>query len=418
MKPILQFDIGTLLAAEMLIGLTFALVLFILANRFPQLRGPSQIAWAFLSGAGGIFILLLRGHMPLLLNVLWCNGLLMGTNLLFYAGFCSLLGIRPRFRFPVATAVITLLCLVYFTAWENRIDIRIILLSTNAVLMRVNPVIDLMRYRNRSLIVRWLMFSIILWMASDTLRVVATIIHSSPQNFFQYNFIQSAYVTIGIFASCGLGIFSMALFAREITESLERRARRDPLTGAFNRLGIEELLTIELERSHRTRVTLSLALLDIDHFKAFNDSGGHAAGDEVLRNVVACISRHLRPFDACGRIGGDEFLVLLPGSSAPNIAAICDRILREVAALLPHTASGITPTVSIGFTEADAFDTVTGILARADRALYSAKNQGRNCAQMELAPIHALTDELPAATKPERRSSLRRAASSMRGFRL
>jgi len=417
MKPILQFDIGTLLAAEMLIGLTFALVLFILASRFPQLRGPKQIALAFLSGATGILILLLRGHMPLVLNVLWSNGLLMATNLLFYAGFCSLLGIRPRFRFPVTTAVITLLSLIYFTVWDNRIDIRIVLLSTNAVLMRVNPAVDLTRYRNRSLIVRWLIFSIVLWMASDTLRVVATIVHSSPQNFFQYNFIQSAYVTVGIFSSCGLGIFSLALFAREITASLERSARRDPLTGAFNRLGIEELLAVEVERSGRTGVPLSLALLDIDHFKAFNDSGGHAAGDDVLRNVVASISHHLRRFDACGRIGGDEFLILLPGSTAPDIATVCDGILREVAALPPHAASGIAPTLSIGFTEADSFDTVTEIMARADRALYAAKHGGRNCAQMELAPIRTLPQELPATAKPGRRSGLRRAASSMRDFR-
>jgi len=417
MKATLQFDIGTLLAAEMLIGLTFAVVLFILAMRFRELRGPKQIAWAFLSGATGIFILLLRGHMPLVLNVLWSNGLLMATNLLFYAGVCSLLGIRPRFVFPVSTAVLTLAALPYFTVWDNRIDIRIVLLSVNACLMQLNPVVDLMRYRSRSLVVRWLMFSVILWMVSDALRAVATIIHSSPQNFFEYNFIQSAYVAIGIFSACGLGIFSMALFTREITLSLERSARRDPLTGAFNRLGIEELLAVEVERSRRTHVPLSLALLDIDHFKAFNDGGGHAAGDDVLRNVVASISHHLRPFDACGRVGGDEFLVLLPGSTAPNIASVCDRILREVAALPSSGASNIAPTLSIGFTDADPMDTVPELLARADRALYAAKNRGRNCAQMELAPMRELPQENPAAAKPRRGSGLRRAASSIRGFR-
>jgi len=396
MKSTFQFDIGTLLAAEMLIAIIFATVLFLLANRFDQLRGPKQV---------------------LLLNVLLSNALFMSTYLLFYVGIGSLLEIRPRLRLAISSAVITLLALTYFTVWDDRIDIRIVLLSFNAVVMQLNPLIDLVRHRSRSLIVRSLMFSIVLWILSDVLRGIITAFRGSPHNFFEYNFVQAAYVSIGIFSSCGLGIFSMALFTREITTSIERSARRDPLTGAFNRLGIEELLGVEVERSRRTHVPLSLALLDIDQFKHFNDSGGHAAGDEVLRNVVACISRHLRPFDACGRIGGDEFLVLLPGSGAPDIAVVCNRILREVAALPPHAASGIAPTVSIGFTEADPLDAMADILARADRALYAAKNRGRNCAQMELAPIHTLPPELPTVVKPERRSSLRRAASSMRGFR-
>jgi len=358
----------------------------------------------------------LRGHMPLVLNVLVSNGLLMVVNLIFYAGISNLLGSRPRFGLPVAAAIVTLSALPYYTVIENRTDIRIVLLSINAFLMWLNPLVDLMRYRVRSVIVRLMMISILLWMLADLLRAAATAFLGAPADFFTYNAIQTAYVIIGVFSACGLGIFSMALVTREITTSIERSARRDPLTGALNRLGIEELLAVEVERSRRTRVALSVALLDIDHFKAFNDTGGHAAGDEVLRNVVDAVSHHLRPFDVCGRIGGDEFLIMLPGSTALDMAGVCTRVLREVASLPPHTASGIPPTVSIGFTQADIYDTVVDLLARADRALYAAKNNGRNCAQMELAALRTEPLEAPGTSKPIRRSRIRRAASSMRDF--
>jgi len=408
---------GTLFVAEILICTVFALVLFVLANRFPQLRGPKTTGYAFLVTACGVSLLLLRGHMPLVVNVIVANGLLMGKNLLLYSGIAGLLAIRPRLRFPSLVAAVTLPAMAYFTVWHNDINIRIVLVALCNCLMHLNFVVDLFRYRTRSLVVRALAVSILLSMLLDVFRAIATAVVGSPADYFQYNIVQTTYIVTGIFFACALGVFSMALVAREITTSIERSARRDPLTGALNRFGIEELLSVEMERSHRTHVPLSLALLDIDQFKVFNDSGGHAAGDEVLRNVVTCITRHLRPFDACGRIGGDEFLVLLPGSGAPDMAAICDRILREVAALPPHAASGIAPTVSIGFTEADAFDTATNLLARADHALYAAKNQGRNRAQMDLAPIRTLPPEPPTATKPGRRSNLRKAASSMRGFR-
>ena len=417
MKATLKFDIGTLLVAEMLICLVFAFVLFIFANRFRQLRGTSHIAFGFLAGAASVLLLLSRVEIPLVLSVVLGNGMLMLAYMLLYAGTTALLGIRPRLRSPVAIAIVTLAAAAYFTVWHNDIAVRIILLSAANFLIELNFVADLIHYPSRSLVVRLVTISLLLSMLTDVLRSVGTAISGAPANFLDFNLVQLLYVATGIFSSCGLGIFSMALVTREVTAAIERSARRDSLTGALNRLGIEELLAVELQRSRRTLVPLSLALLDIDQFKAFNDTGGHAAGDDVLRNVAASIARHLRPYDVCGRIGGDEFLVLLPGSTALDIAAICDRILREVAALPPHFASGITPTVSIGFTEADSADLAADLLARADRALYAAKQQGRNCAQMELAPIRTLPSQLPPTPPPARRSRFRRAASSIRGSR-
>ena len=389
MKPSFQFDIATLLVAEMLMCLLFGLVLLVVASRFRQVRGVRQMAFAFLISFLGIFLLILRSRMPLVLNVVASNGLMFGTNLLIYSGIGGLLGFRPRFGLPVSVAIAALPALIYFTVVHNQIDTRILVIAVTECIMKWNLIVDLLRDRDRSRAVRLLTACLMLWAAANLLRGVATMFRGSPSNIFEYNLIQACFVAIGIFSSCGMGIFCMVFVSRQVTASLKRSALSDPLTGALNRRGIEELLTTEVERSLRSRTPLSLALIDIDHFKVFNDAGGHAAGDDVLRGIAAAVMKTLRPFDACGRLGGDEFLVLIPGASAPDAAIICSRILREVEAMPPHPTAGMAPTISIGFTETDAFDTIPDILDRADRALYAAKHRGRNCAQMELATLRA-----------------------------
>ena len=414
MKPTIHFDIATLFVTQALVCLIFSLVLYILARRFPGVRGPMRLAQGFFIAIVSLFFFLLRAYMPLTLSVLFGNGLLWVAYLFFYAGGAALIGIRTRMRAPLLVALLSLLPMAYFSAVHDLINIRTIIVSITGVLIQINLFVDLVRNRHRGIVVQSLTVFVGLSMFGDTLRAIVTALRGVPPNIFQNDFAQSLHLLVGLISACGVGVFSMALIAREITASIERNARRDPLTGALNRLGIEELLAVEVERSRRTRVPLSVALLDIDHFKAFNDTGGHAAGDEVLRNVVEAVSHQLRPFDACGRIGGDEFLIMLPGSTALDIAAVCNRILREVSSLPPQAVSDVTPTVSIGFTQADVYDTVVDLLARADRALYAAKDQGRNCAQMELAPLRAEPLEVPNAPKSIRRSRMRRSAPSMR----
>ncbi len=154
---------------------------------------------------------------------------------------------------------------------------------------------------------------------------------------------------------------------------LERVSRADPLTGALNRRGFEERLRAELAEAARHGVPFTLAMIDLDDFKAVNDKDGHAAGDEVLRRTVAFLQESLRPRDVVGRLGGDEFALLLPGVGHGDVEPILDRVrtgLRSVsAACLGHAcfpADG---------TSAD------DLFHRADEILYSAK-----AARTERAP--------------------------------
>lgn len=361
----------------------FALVLFVLAQRF-ALRGAMRLAQAFLASGFGTFVLFLRGGtMPVLVNVLLANGALFLANVLFYDGVDKLLHTKPRLMYPIAIAVLALLPLTWYTAVDDRMDVRIVLLSITDCLMQVWLLIDLARCARKGLAVYLLGMSVLLSMVADIFRCASITLASS---FLQeYGFVQSVYMVTGILAACGLGIFSLVLVTSEIMDSIERSARRDPLTGALNRRGIEEVLRGELDRSKRGHTPLCLALIDIDRFKMINDTAGHAAGDEVLCKVAECIAATLRSYDSCGRLGGDEFLILLPGTNITTAAQICGRMLYQASTLAPHPAIGITPTISVGFTEYDNSDSPESIVARADRALYEAKHAGRNRAHSDEA---------------------------------
>jgi diguanylate cyclase (GGDEF)-like protein len=163
------------------------------------------------------------------------------------------------------------------------------------------------------------------------------------------------------------------LIARSRDESL-----KDSLSGAFNRRGIEAKLDAELKLLERNKYRLSVALIDVDYFKAINDVQGHAAGDAALRDVAEAIASHLRGRDYLGRYGGDEFLLILPNTPCSIALAVTERLNRAVTNL--QLSAGTTPlTLSIGITEAVPHDDAASLLARADKALYQAKSDGRNC---------------------------------------
>ena len=163
-------------------------------------------------------------------------------------------------------------------------------------------------------------------------------------------------------------------------------SERDLLCGVLNRRGIEQKLDAELKRAGRSGHGLSIALIDIDHFKAINDYAGHAAGDTALRDVVSAISGRLRAHDLLGRFGGDEFLLIFPHTSCSDALVVSTRIEQSVHELsIP--GAGMPLTISIGITQAGPGEIAGPLLARADKALYNAKNAGRNCCRVLLHEI-------------------------------
>jgi diguanylate cyclase (GGDEF)-like protein len=165
---------------------------------------------------------------------------------------------------------------------------------------------------------------------------------------------------------------------------LEALSRFDPLTGLANRRHFDELKELEFNRALRHHQPLSVLMCDIDFFKLYNDTYGHAMGDQCLRDVALTMSALFsRSGELVARLGGEEFAVLLPGQVREQAAASAER-LRELLAnqKLPHSASQVSPyvTLSIGVAELDpaTMERFDQLLQSADKALYRAKSQGRN----------------------------------------
>lgn len=159
-------------------------------------------------------------------------------------------------------------------------------------------------------------------------------------------------------------------------EALARQADTDPLTGLKNRLGLNAAISREVARSRRHQQPLSVMFLDLDHFKAVNDTHGHPAGDQVLVGVARLLEAHVRGSDVVARWGGEEFVIVAPMTQAEGAARLGEK-LRSLIAATPMGPAGAV-TASIGVAELLAGETIERLLHRADEALYRAKSGGRN----------------------------------------
>ena len=162
-------------------------------------------------------------------------------------------------------------------------------------------------------------------------------------------------------------------------QKLEQMVVRDRLTGMFNRVRLNEALDAELRRANRYNSVFSLLFIDLDRFKRVNDRFGHLAGDEILKEVAGEIEANVRETDTAGRWGGEEFLIILPETSAEQARPIADKLRTLFADRSFHFArEDISLTLSAGIASFRPGDDSHSMFERADEALYQAKEQGRN----------------------------------------
>lgn len=178
-----------------------------------------------------------------------------------------------------------------------------------------------------------------------------------------------------------LGILQDITERKTAEEEIRRLAATDFLTGIANRRSFMDTAQAEIERARRYERPVTLLMLDLDHFKRINDSCGHGAGDEVLVAVARCVESMLRISDVLGRLGGEEFGILLPETSMDAATDAAGRLKVAVEELgLPASAKGMMLTVSIGVAQLRPDgESLDEFLQRADHALYEAKRRGRNC---------------------------------------
>jgi diguanylate cyclase (GGDEF)-like protein len=185
----------------------------------------------------------------------------------------------------------------------------------------------------------------------------------------------------------------------EAREALRMQATHDPLTGVWNRRAILEMFSNELARSRREGLPVGVAMADLDHFKRINDTYGHAVGDTVLCEAANRMRALLRPYDALGRYGGEEFLIVLPGCTPQDAVGLADRLriaISHAPVKIPGGLLEVTGSLGIAATDPPAMLDATALIRAADAALYRAKGAGRNRVELatgaDLTPHTAFTN--------------------------
>jgi len=171
-------------------------------------------------------------------------------------------------------------------------------------------------------------------------------------------------------------------------EEVAFQATHDLLTGIWNRRAVLDCMYRECQRASRAHDSLAVLMLDVDHFKRINDTYGHLAGDEILRDVANRLVQNVRSFDIVGRYGGEEFLVVLPGCDDTQVHASADRLRAAIASepmAFDNVNVAITASIGAAVVPADLDAAQTEILLAADKALYEAKHNGRN--RVAVAPL-------------------------------
>jgi diguanylate cyclase (GGDEF)-like protein len=195
-----------------------------------------------------------------------------------------------------------------------------------------------------------------------------------------------------------------AQLAQQLRDALalvEQDAATDPLTGLPNRRALDLVLARQLEVSGDPGMPLSVLLLDIDHFKRINDTHGHGIGDDVLRAFTRRVRGLLRENDLCARLGGEEFVVVLPDSTLQTALEMAERLRNGVAETPLLTAPLVPVTVSIGAAQYSRGQSATELLEAADQAVYAAKRRGRNQVQPQAgSPASGQRHSGPQAAVP------------------
>ena len=383
MSLISSVDVGTLLGCQIVLTLVYAIVFCCMKWMYPYLRGAGAVALAFLAATIANVLLLLSGTVPTFLSIAVSHCLLLSAFVLFYSGVLHFFKSPRRIVYAWGLTVVSSALTVYLTLSHDRTRALTYVIAISFFLVRGVIALEIFRHAADRVFLKIFAFLMAAYAIFALNRVIFLLIHGSPPSPAQREFLQTVSVLLSVSFAFLIGLSFLLMLCGDLLTLVKDESERDLLSGVLNRRGIEQKLDNELRRAARSGQSLSIALIDIDHFKAINDRAGHAAGDAALRDVVSSLSGRLRPHDLVGRFGGDEFLLVFPHTSCSDALVICSRIEQSVRELsIP--GAGLPLTISIGLTQTTSGEIAGPLLARADKALYNAKNAGRNCCRVLL----------------------------------
>ena len=370
------FDTRTVFMLCGVMGGLMALVLYSLRRNYPpSIKGLSEWSGALLILFFSGVLIAGRDRIPDILSLTLANFLFFLGLYWAYVGSQRFFGIPPRHMPWVVIIGLTALAHVWFT---------FVVVSPYYRLLIVNVLGAVFMGWHARLVYRQKPMNFSRWLTAGSLgaaalmqviRVILAMTQSIADNLLAPSPIHQFYAVGFAFSILLLSIGFVLMASDMLRRELEQLASRDSLTNALTRRHWNTLCESELQRCKRSGRSMAVLALDLDHFKAVNDSYGHQAGDKVLIAFVANVNAYLRQNDHLGRFGGEEFSLLLPETSLQQAKLVAERIRMDL------DQSKIMPscTVSIGVTTSQGGgDTVDAIMARADAAMYKAKVAGRN----------------------------------------
>ena len=361
------------------ISLMMALVLLFMRRSYPVAIGGLRewTAAPFLFFASSVFFGL-RGAIPDVLSIVAANLLLYTGTVLVYMGSQRFFGQPIRVLPWTLLGVLLAMVLFWWSHFTPLFAPRLVFFNAVLCVVFAFHIRVYLRQKRLSFPGRFMLVILAIQFCSLLGRMVSVAAGAAGSGLLEAGFWQNLYVTVYSFSTLALAIGGILMATDAVRGEFENLLAHDALTGALSRAAVLKATTRELDRCRRHGRTMSLLVIDMDHFKAINDTYGHMTGDKVLVNFVQRTQAQLRTHDRIGRYGGEEFLVLLPETTLKAATVVAERIRADVSAA-HEKLPDYTISIGIASSEEDsAHDTVDTLIARADQSMYRAKALGRN----------------------------------------
>lgn len=371
----MNLDPRSMIAMAGFMSAVMAIVLLFMRRHYPpSIRGVGAWAAAPLLWLASTVLFGARGIIPDWLSLVLANQLLVLGTVTYYMGTRSFMGQPLTWRHWNWVMAGTTIVFITLTYWLPNYALRVGFFSIVMGAVYIAQMRFMLRHGGRNFPVRLVEVVLALHMVVLATRLISILTGNAGADLMEPSLFQTLYIGAYVITVLMLSIGAVLMATDRLRTELEHLATHDSLTQSLNRRALLQRCEDELERAQRYGNGPSIMMLDLDNFKAVNDTRGHQHGDAVLVHFAERTRQVLRRADRLGRYGGEEFLVLLPGADTAAATSVAQRIHATLAA-----GHALDCQVSIGLTSwTGSHETLDAMLSRADAALYRAKNEGRN----------------------------------------
>jgi len=379
----ITLDIRTMSFMSTSIAFLYAIGLLVFGRKQMKFKGFPRLAAGSSSFGIGLLLVGLRDYLPNFVTIILANMLITAGLVIYYEGTRQFLGGSNRIH-PVGLVALLLQLGFFYTFiyLYPSVNNRIIVISLIATILSVFSMQELFRKIPKHWKVAGNMTAYIFlgYSLFQIYRVFITYRENSILSFMDAGTVHAFAFLAVIILIAGTSFGFIWMVSKSLEFELTELANHDQLTKILNRRGVATLARQEFSKMSRSASDLSIILTDIDHFKSVNVRFGHQIGDEVLAGFANLISNNLRPFDIFGRIGGEEFVIVLPNTSLDQAQILAERLRKHVDDFTySFNGKDIQITASFGVANYIAeTDTLEKLIPFADKALYRSKQLGRN----------------------------------------